>query len=107
MLDADLLALDNSNFEKLFFERSSSSVFTELDGETVILNIETGIYSGLNELGTVIWNVLEDKMSFVDIREAVLSDFEVPLEECVVDLLSFLQELTKNKLIEVSVGANS
>ena len=34
-------------------------VFRELDGEAVILNLETGLYFGLNEMGTRIWQRLD------------------------------------------------
>ena len=35
---------------------SEDAVFRELDGEAVILNLDTGIYFGLNRTGTRIGN---------------------------------------------------
>jgi hypothetical protein len=40
-------------------------------------------------------------------REAVLAEFNVTMEGCSEDVLSFLKDLAKNKLIEVSVEANT
>ncbi len=107
MIEARDLALDSRKLDRLIFKRSSGSVSTALDGETVILDIETGLYSGLNEVGTVLWDVLEHKVTFADMREAVLAEFNVTKERCSEDLLSFLKELARNKLIEVSVEANT
>jgi len=35
-------------------------VFRELDGEAVILNLETGTYFGLDTVGTRIWQFCQD-----------------------------------------------
>ena len=107
MVAADLLTIDKAQIDKLFFKRSTGCVSTVLDGETVILDIETGAYSGLNEIGTVLWDVMETSVTLVDMREAVVADFDVTPEECSEDVLSFLKELADNKLIEVSSEANT
>lgn len=107
MIGADLLALGNGELDKLIFKRSAASVSTVLDGETVILDIETGLYSGLNEVGTLLWDVMETSVKFADMREAVVVDFAVSPEECSENILSFLKELADNKLIEVNVEVDT
>ena len=37
---------------------SPDVVFRDLDGEAVLLNLALGIYFGLNEVGTRMWNLL-------------------------------------------------
>jgi hypothetical protein len=107
MVGADLMAMDDSEIDKLIFWRSLDSMSTVLEGETVILDIESGVYSGLNEVGTSVWNLLENRVTFADMREAILAEFDVPAEECSNNLLSFLKKLAQNKLIEVMVDTNS
>jgi hypothetical protein len=84
------------------FKRSAGCVSTILDGETVILDVVSGIYSGLNEVGTVVWELLENQVTIAELREAILGSFDVSSEECSEHLLFFLQELADNKLIEVT-----
>ena len=36
-------------------------IFRELDGEAVILNLDTGIYFGLDAVGTRIWRLIEER----------------------------------------------
>lgn len=107
MIEVQLVSLDAKELEQSLFKRAAGSISTVLDGETVILDVESGIYSGLNEVGTVVWDLLENQVSIADLREAILRDFDVSPEECSENLLSFLQELADNKLIEVRSGANT
>lgn len=102
-----LIALDINQIDKLVFKRSSGCVSTVLDGETVILAIESGLYSGLNEVGTVLWDAMEDFVTFATMREAVVAGFDIAQDRCSEDVFSFLKELAENKLIEVSVGKNT
>jgi hypothetical protein len=106
MAGTDLLTMDSAEFAKLIFWRTPDSISTILEDETVILDVKTGIYSGLNEVGTVVWNLLENRVTFADMRDRILAEFEVTTEECSENLLSFLKKLVHNKLIEVGVETN-
>ena len=79
MVGADL-ALGVAEIDKLVFWRSPDSISTVLDGETVILNIVSGGYSGLNEVGTAVWNLLENHVTLADMREILLAEFDVTHE---------------------------
>jgi hypothetical protein len=107
MTKAGALALDSNNIDSFSFKRSSGCVSTVLDGETVILDIETGVYCSLNEVGTLVWNTLEKDVVFVNVCSAVVDGFDVESKKCEEDVLSFLQDLAHNKLIEVRVEADS
>lgn len=91
-------------FESIFF-RAKGNVSTELEGETVILDINTGVYSGLDPVGTRIWKILENPVTLVQIREKLLQEYDVSPEQCTADLLVFLQKLVNNNLIIMENGA--
>lgn len=101
------LAMDDTKIDKLIFQRSPDSISTVLDDETVILDVASGVYSGLNEVGTVLWSLLENQVTFADMQERILTEFEVTTEMCSENLLTFLKELEQNKLIEVRVEPNT
>jgi hypothetical protein len=107
MAEPDFIALDDTKIDKLIFRRSPDSISTVLENETVILDIKSGGYSGLNQVGTVVWNLLANPATFAEIQEAILAEFDVALEECSENLVSFLKELEQNKLIEVRVGSTT
>ena len=96
-----LFSKDNKDLPSVVLYRAKDAISTELDGETVILNIETGVYNGLDQVGTTIWNLLEKPISFRDLAEGIMSEYEVDEKRCSDDLCSFLSDMLQNKLIEV------
>lgn len=96
-----LFSTDNDNLYDIIISRAKDSISTELDGETVILNMETGVYNGLDQVGTTIWNLLENPASIEDLTQGVLAEYDVSREQCTDDLCVFLSDLLTNKLIEI------
>lgn len=99
----NLLSLDDTEIGKLSFTRCPDCISTIIGGDTVILGVKSGKYSGLNEVGSAIWTILEKRVSFADIQSAVLEQFEVSAERCRPDILTFLNSLAEQNLIEVKV----
>ena len=79
----------------------SSSV---LGTETIVLNYDLGNYYELNEMGSFIWSLLQaNEMSTVmEIRERMLAEFDVEESVCQEELVSFLENLFHEKLIETT-----
>ncbi|GAB4015804.1 PqqD family protein [Spirosoma koreense] len=79
----------------------SSSV---LGNETILLNYELGNYYELNEVGSFIWALLNEKkvMSVQEIQEKLLDEFDVDPAVCQEELALFLQNLLQEKLIETT-----
>jgi hypothetical protein len=95
----DIFSTNNNQLFEIAFCRAKGNVSTELDGETVILDITSGVYSGLDVVGTTIWKLLENPTTVVQLREQLLQEYDVSLEQCTTDLLAFLQRLADNDLI--------
>jgi len=77
-----------------------------LDGETVILNLKSGVYYGIDPVGTWIWNQLREPMTVAAIRDAMLAKYEVEAGQCERDLLALLQELMAAGLVDVTYETN-
>ncbi|GAB3802324.1 hypothetical protein GCM10028819_31360 [Spirosoma humi] len=77
----------------------SSSV---LGNETILLNYEAGNYYELNEVGGFIWALLQDKKSLLvhEIQAQLLEEFDVEPAVCQNELMLFLDNLLREKLIE-------
>ncbi len=99
MTNNEIFNLNNQQLFELILYRAKDSISTELDGETVILDIASGIYSGLDTIGTFIWNQLEQPATIAALRDAILERYDVAREQCVADLLAFLKDLADNGLI--------
>ena len=79
-------------------------VYRAFDAETVLLNLETGTYHGLNETGGRVLEVLRETGSTVAAAEAVAAEFAQPVEEVTRDVVELCQVLASRGLIEVSAA---
>ncbi|MBI2160000.1 MAG: PqqD family protein [Candidatus Rokubacteria bacterium] len=77
-------------------------VFRELQGEMVLLNLKTGVYFGLDPVGTRIWHLMQEPRSLQEILDALVGEYEVARARCQADLLTFVTRLREKELIEVS-----
>ena len=76
-------------------------IFRELDGEAVVLNLDTGIYFGLDEVGTRIWQLLVEHRTLGPVWQALTDEFDTTPERLQQDLLAFVEELRGKGLITV------
>jgi hypothetical protein len=49
----------------------------EIDGETLIINVETGYYFSLDGVGSLIWSLLAAGVDKRDIVARIVSEFDV------------------------------
>lgn len=80
---------------------AKEQVSSDLAGEAVILDFKSGVYYGLNEVGTRIWNLIQQPKSVSEIRDAIVAEYEIEPELCDRDLKALLQQLEASGLIEV------
>lgn len=78
--------------------RPANLVASEIDGEMVILSIESGHFFQLNDVGSRIWEALETPMTMADLSRAMMDRFDVDEETCRSDVAEFVGLLTQNGL---------
>jgi len=71
-----------------------------LDGEAVLLNLETGAYFTLNRAGTVTWELFDGARTLDQIHSAICERFEVSEEVARQDLLALVEHLGQEGLIQ-------
>jgi len=76
-------------------------VSCDLAGEAAILDMKSGIYYGLNAVGARIWNLIQEPKLVDTICETILKEYDVEDDRCVRDILTLLQSLLDNGLVEV------
>ena len=73
----------------------------DFDGETVMLDARSGKYFGLNEVATMVWDLVQQPRTLSEIRQAVQAKFNVTAEQCDSDLQAWLQDMIAEGLVEV------
>jgi hypothetical protein len=76
----------------------------DLDKEVAILDLKSGVYFGLNEVGARIWHLLQEPKIVNEVFETILEEYEVEPERCEHELVTLLQELAVHGFIEVDNG---
>lgn len=80
---------------------SEHTLFHELSGETVLLELSRGVYFGLDEVGTRIWQLLGEGRSLQDTVAALVDEYDVTEHQSAEDVLALVRELEERRLIEL------
>jgi hypothetical protein len=81
---------------------SDDAVFRELDGEAVILHLDSGMYYGLDPVGTRLWQLIDAHGRLQPVLEAAVQEFDVEPNVLERDLLDLVTELLDKRLVVVS-----
>ena len=73
----------------------------EVDDEMVILDMESENYFGLDEVGTSIWQAMQEHGTLQDVFDALLEQYDVEPEILEKDLSDFVEKLLESGLVEV------
>ena len=80
---------------------SDGVLFQDLDGELVLLSMESGEDFSLNEVGAKIWVLITSDWSIPDILKSFINQFDASEEQLTGDIEMFLEHLLDHKLISV------
>ncbi len=81
---------------------SPDQISSDLGDEAVILNLKSGVYHGLNEVGARVWNFIQQAKTVKEILEMLLQEYDVDVEQCNKDLIALLSDLLAAELISIS-----
>ncbi len=76
----------------------------ELQGESVLLNMQTGRYFGLDGVGTRMWTALTTAESLRAACDNLAEEYDVERERLERDLRALVEKLVEHGLVEVRGG---
>jgi len=74
-----------------------------IDGEAIIMNLSNGLYFSMDQVGAVIWELLEAGHSLEEMAEALEHRFNVDRDRATGDVTRLVSELLAENLVEVNV----
>jgi hypothetical protein len=84
------------------YKRSVAVTATMLDDELLCVNLDTGTYIGMKEVGQAVWRQLEVPSTFDEILRLVVSEYDVDEGRARADLETFMAEMVKAGLAELT-----
>lgn len=82
------------------FQIPEEVLFQEVSGETVLLDLASESYFGLDSVGTRIWAMLKEDKSVGQVLDALLEEYEVDRGTLEADLEELLDNLLTAGLIQ-------
>jgi len=87
-----------------FFKQSEGFVEQNVGDETILVPLVDSVAQmneviTLNELGTFIYNLLKELMSFDELLKRVLDEYDVSEKDATEDLNNFLKSALEKKII--------
>ena len=76
-------------------------LFQVVNGETVLLNLKNERYFGLDEVGTRIWQLLNDDGDLQKAFAIMLDEYDVEASQLEEDINKLVGELLEDGLIEI------
>jgi hypothetical protein len=83
---------------------SRDQVSNRLGDEVAILELQKGIYYGLNPTGARVWELLQQPITVRAIYDALLAEYDVDPELLHRDVLALVNDLLAQDLIERASG---
>jgi Coenzyme PQQ synthesis protein D (PqqD) len=79
--------------------RNEEVLFQDLQGEAVLLNLKSGVYFGLDKVGTRIWQLLSEHELLAEVAQKLVEEYEVTEDRCSADLLALTEDLRQHQLV--------
>jgi len=87
--------------------RTATWLTAKVGDELVMMNASTGHYIGLTETGGRIWELLESSVTLDELCARLTREYDVPPEQARVDVIPFLEELSKHGAVSLDNRSRS
>jgi DNA-directed RNA polymerase delta subunit len=96
MKDLDLL-----NLNSIIVRNDKNFMISPIGDELVMMNMENGSYIGINEVGTAIWEKLEQPRPVTELINYLLEMYDIEREECEKRTIKYLTDLIHQGMLIV------
>lgn len=79
--------------------RRSGLMTADMNGSAVMMDIMTGKYYNLGEIGGRIWEILEEPMTVTALVDKLTAEYDVSSNQCRTDIEPFLNTLLERGLL--------
>lgn len=80
--------------------RSANATYQTVEGEAILIHMQTGTYYSLNDVGTAFWELLDGARSVGDCATRIAVEYNASVEVVTADLLELAADLVKEGLVE-------
>jgi hypothetical protein len=74
---------------------------SKIGEEVVMLDMDSGFYFGLNSVASIIWSKLEIPISFEEIIDQLMNEYNIDRQTCEIDTKAFWNQLLEKDIIKL------
>lgn len=83
----------------MILARSPATAWRTIEGEAVILSLDTKVFRGLNAVDSRVWELIDGRRSVDEIAELVAAEFQVAPDVAARDVSAFVEPLLAKGLV--------
>jgi hypothetical protein len=83
---------------------AQDTLINVIEGESVLLNLKSESYFGLDPVGTRMWTLLANSDSIQSAYETLLNEYDVDADKLRLDMQDLIEKLVSTGLMEVAAG---
>ena len=80
--------------------REGAASWREIDGETILLDLDSSKYLGLNRAGTVLWSAIVQGSSREQLIAGLAAEFDLDIAHAARDVDAFIAACRERNLLE-------
>lgn len=81
--------------------RNPQAIFSQIDSQFVLMNLDIGNYYTLDDIGSRIWELLEAPTTLSELCRLLVNEYQIDEPTCNVDISIFIKELINNHLVKI------
>lgn len=85
--------------DNTILSRRPGLMTADMNGSAVMMDVMTGKYYNLGEVGGRIWELLEEPTDLAALVGKLTAEYDVTADRCRADILPFLEKLVKQGLL--------
>ena len=96
-----------AQWQRCVIKATEDQVSCDLDGRTLLLQVSSGTYFGLNKVGARVWPVIQRGTTFTEIVSVILQNYEAEPKQVEADVTGLLESLLSAGLIQITDASTS
>ena len=85
--------------EATLIHRTASVLTAEIDKQIVMMDVESGRYLGLDDIGSVIWQRLETPRTFGELIDGLVADYDADRSVIADDVRKLLLDMAAHDVV--------
>ena len=90
---------EQSIIEETRIHRTGAVLTAEIGKQIVMMDVESGRYLGLDDIGSVIWQRLETPRTFGDLVDSLVEDYDAERAVIAQDVRELLKEMAAQSVV--------